>query len=102
MGVMYLILLKRTQNSISAIIERFKEITENINDPEKKDEIKIEALKLAQDYENERRQYANLFNTFQEMKLYEAFGENAPQFVLQIAICFWNDEIEPIQGRIEI
>ena len=39
----------------------------------------------------------NLCHTFQEMKLYEAFGESAPQAALQIAIILQLGYITPLQ-----
>ena len=98
----YYRIIKNTKSSIEENLKVFKELTKNISSQQnsEKYEIKQKCIKVAQEFNDNQQKIACVFKKYQEMKIYEAFGQNAPQFVLQTAICLWSDEIEPIQGNL--
>ena len=57
----------------------------------------VQVNKAAQDYAGARKAFSRLKTEFQEMKLYEAFGEAAPQAVLQFSIILQLGYITPLQ-----
>ena len=57
----------------------------------------IQVKKAAKDYAGARKALSSLKTEFQEMKLYEAFGEAAPQAVLQFSIMLQLGYITPLQ-----
>ena len=57
----------------------------------------IQVKKAAKDYAGARNAFSSLKTEFQEMKLYEAFGEAAPQAVLQFSIILQLGYITPLQ-----
>ena len=57
----------------------------------------VQVNKAAKDYAGARKAFSSLKTEFQEMKLYEAFGEAAPQAVLQFSIILQLGYITPLQ-----
>ena len=57
----------------------------------------VQVKKAAKDYAGARKALSSLKTEFQEMKLYEAFGEAAPQAVLQFSIMLQVGYITPLQ-----
>ena len=53
--------------------------------------------KAAKDYAGARKAFSSLKTEFQEMKLYEAFGEACPQAILQVSIIMQLGYITPLQ-----
>ena len=51
----------------------------------------------AEDYDKAEQRYLEIMTDFQRMKLYEAFGESAPQAVLQLGIVLQLGTVSPIQ-----
>ena len=56
----------------------------------------VQVKKAAKDYAGARKAFSSLKTEFQEMKLYEAFGEAAPQAVLQFSIILQVGYITPL------
>ena len=83
----YVWLLRRSQAKIDILNRRFDIIYEDyknktINIVDKKEEL----LKIAEEVEEENKNSVRILNEHKEMKLYSAFGEDAPQFCLQVAV----------------
>ena len=74
--------------------ESFK--PENVTD-ENRSHYQIQMLKAASSFVQARKTFKKLMTEFQELKLYEAFGEAAPQAVLQIGIILQLGYITPMQ-----
>ena len=74
--------------------ESFK--PENVTD-ENRSNYQVQVLKAAGAFVQARKTFKKLMTEFQELKLYEAFGEAAPQAVLQIGIILQLGYITPMQ-----
>ena len=57
----------------------------------------VQVNKAAEDYTKARKAFSSLKTEFQEMKLYEAFGEACPQAILQVSIIMQVGYITPLQ-----
>ena len=57
----------------------------------------VQVNKAAKDYAGARKAFSSLKTEFQEMKLYEAFGEACPQAILQVSIIMQLGYITPLQ-----
>ena len=69
---------------------------ENVTD-ENRSHYQVQVLKAASAFVQARKTFKKLMTEFQELKLYEAFGEAAPQAVLQIGIIFQLGYVTPMQ-----
>ena len=83
----FLSLLLTINKNIEAKVKEYGVAKKNLLASHGNDkQIQAQINQIAKDIAQEKENYAQIFCQFQEMKLFEAFAENAPQFVLQIAI----------------
>ena len=77
----YLIQIKEAKD----IMKKSRKIYKSIKQ-ERHQNAKEMLIKASEENEKAKTKYAILFSEFQEMRLYEVFGESAPQSALQLAI----------------
>ena len=71
-------------------------ITEDSVYIEKKRQYRSQVEKAASEFVQAKETYTKTMTEFQELKLYEAFGEAAPQAVLQFAIALQLGYVSPL------
>ena len=93
----YLLTLKTAKDEVKKAQKFYKSFEPmEVNDTNR-NHYRSEVEKAAAKYEKAHSNYAKALTDFQELKLSEAFGEAAPQAVLQFAIIMQLGYVSPIQ-----
>ena len=87
-------LLKKTSKVVKSDLEF--DMIEDINNENLKD-YQDDVKQAAEDYAKAKFNFLKIMTEFQKMKLYETFGESAPQAALQIGIVLQVGTVSPTQ-----
>ena len=90
--------LKSAKDQMEKSLKFYKSFNPTVITDEESQKIYNEAVQqAADDYVKAEKTYLRIMTEFQQMKLYEAFGESAPQAALQIAIILQEGKISGVQ-----
>ena len=91
-----LLKLKKARDETTKALKFYKSFNpEKVNDLNR-EHYKAEVEKAAINYVDAKETYMKEMTDFQELKLYEAFGESAPQAILQFAVVLQLGYMSPI------
>ena len=89
--------LKKAKDELAKAHKLYMKFNPNEVDDSNRDHYRNQVEIAAARYDEAGTKYRKALTEFQEMKLYEAFGEAAPQAVLQFAIIMQLGYVSPIQ-----
>ena len=84
--ISYLLRLLSAKSKIERSLEFYKSFNPDIITDENREDFQRDVQQAGDDYVEAKHEYQKIMTEFQQMKLFEVFGESAPQATLQIAI----------------